>query len=305
MIDGVSIRNLFVLGCLLGSMGLLGIWQASTGPVASMTIPNANLHAARMPDGGIPSDASEMAMPADRDAFTFVRVQYDSSGGYGESWYQHEGRNWMRWETDYPRAELNLLFRLDQLTSLRVNPQPIVRRLESEDLADFPFLFMSDVGWQVLTQDEALALGDYLEKGGFLWIDDFWGEAEWKNLANNTRKMGTQWKWERIPTDHEIMTSVYPMEKVPQIPARIFFSSGWTHDPPQVHRWPAGGIEGVNHVNLMGLFDKDRRLVAVATHNTDIADGWEREGEDHEFFTRFSINSYAMSINIITYAMTH
>jgi hypothetical protein len=55
----------------------------------------------------------------------------------------------------------------------------------------------------------------------------------------------------------------------------------------------------------MGLFDSDGRLAAVATHNTDIADGWEREGEDREFFLRFSIQSYALSINIITYAMTH
>lgn len=241
----------------------------------------------------------------DRDAFTFVRVQYDSSGGYGESWYRHEGRDWQRWETDYPRAELNLLFRLNQLTSLRVNPDPIVRRLTSEDLSDFPLLFMSDIGWQVLSQPEAEALDAYLKKGGFLWVDDFWGEGEWNNLLTNTRKMGKQWNWQPMPADHEILQFVYPMKTVPQIPARIFFESGWLHDPPNVHRWPAGGIAGVNRVRFMGLFDENDRLVAVATHNTDIADGWEREGEDHEFFKRFSINSYAISINIITYAMTH
>ena len=95
------------------------------------------------------------------------------------------------------------------------------------------------------------------------------------------------------------------MDSIPQIPARIFYNSGWPHDPPQVHRWPAGGIEGVNRVRFMGLFDSKENLVAIATHNTDIADGWEREGEDHEFFEKFSIDSYAISINIITYAMTH
>ncbi len=64
------------------------------------------------------------AQPADMDAFTFVRIQYDSTGGFGESWYRHEGRDWQRWETDYPRAENNLLLRLSELTSLRVNPRP-------------------------------------------------------------------------------------------------------------------------------------------------------------------------------------
>jgi Domain of unknown function (DUF4159) len=60
----------------------------------------------------------------------------------------------------------------------------------------------------------------------------------------------------------------------------------------------------MSQVNFRGLIDPAGRLTAVATHNTDIADGWEREGEDREFFQRFSINAYALAINIITYAMT-
>ena len=55
----------------------------------------------------------------------------------------------------------------------------------------------------------------------------------------------------------------------------------------------------------MGLFDKDGKLLAVATHNTDIADGWERENEDFEFFDRFSFPAYAVGINVALYAMSH
>jgi hypothetical protein len=76
-------------------------------------------------------------------------------------------------------------------------------------------------------------------------------------------------------------------------------------DPPQVHRYPSGGQAGVRDVRFMGLFDERDRLLAVATHNTDIADGWEREGESREFFERFSVRPYAMGINILFYAMTH
>ena len=65
--------------------------------------------------------------------------------------------------------------------------------------------------------------------------------------------------------------------------------------------WP----ETLRNVHFRGLFDADDRLLAVATHNTDIADGWEREGESRQFFDRFSIKAYAMSINILVYAMTH
>jgi hypothetical protein len=102
------------------------------------------------------------------------------------------------------------------------------------------------------------------------------------------------------------LSIVYPLKGCPQVPARVFFDqTGLTFDPPYVHRYPHGGSDGVRRVNFAGLFDQKDRLVAVATHNTDIADGWEREGESKEFFEKFSIQSYAITINILVYAMTH
>jgi hypothetical protein len=240
------------------------------------------------------------------DAFTFVRIKYDSTGGYGESWYRYEGRDWERWETDYPRAEKNLILRLTELTSLRVNPEPIVLRLTDEKLFDHPFIFMSDVGWQRLTTPERAALERYLDSGGFLWVDDFWGDAEWKNCVRNMGTLREKWNWRPIRNDHEILKIVYPLKACPQIPARIFFAqSGLPFDPPGVHRVPNGGYAGVQTVHFMGLFDDQQRLMAVATHNTDIADGWEREGESKEFFERFSIDAYALTINVLVYALTH
>ena len=240
------------------------------------------------------------------DAFTFVRIRYDSVGGFGESWYRYEGRDWERWETDYPRAEKNLILRLNELTSMRINPEPIVLRLTDDAIYDHPFVFMSDVGWQKLTRAETKALTRYLEAGGFLWIDDFWGDAELDNLMRNMGRLKQGWEWRVVPDDHPIFSNVYPLKGCPQIPARIFFEqSGRQWDPPQVHRYPAGGVAGVRNVRLFGLFSRKNELMAVATHNTDIADGWEREGESREFFERFSIKSYAFTINTLVYAMTH
>ncbi|MCP4854267.1 MAG: DUF4159 domain-containing protein [Fuerstiella sp.] len=242
----------------------------------------------------------------DADAFTFVRIKYDSTGGYGESWYRHEGRDWDRWETDYPRAEMNLIPRLTELTSVRVNPRPIVLQLTDTELFDHPFIFMSDVGWMQLSSVERVMLERYLSAGGFLWVDDFWGEAEWQNMERNIGSLRTDWNWKAIPNDHPILRTVYRLKQCPQVPARIFFvQTGRNWDPPEVHRGPTGGVDGVRNVRLMGLFDTPGRLMAVATHNTDIADGWEREGESKEFFDRFSVHSYAMAINVLFYAMTH
>ncbi len=113
-------------------------------------------------------------------------------------------------------------------------------------------------------------------------------------------------RWRRIPRDHPILNIVFPLEQCPQVPAKTFWD-GWhkTFDQPQGHREPTGGIEGVKTVNFRGLFDQDGRLLAVATHNSDIGDGWERESEQREFFEIFSTKAYAMGINIVVYALTH
>lgn len=237
--------------------------------------------------------------------FTFVRAEYDSIGGEGEAYYWYDGRLWMRWQTDFPEAEENFLYRIEELTTLKVERKPISLRLTDDKLFDYPFLYMCDVGWQHLSRAELKGLRAYLDRGGFLWADDFWGLAEWENFRFNMAQAFPDKQWRTIPKDHPILNMVFPLKECPMIPAKIFWDGGWPHDPPGAHRQPAGGMEGVDHVNFMGLFDDNDRLMAVATHNTDIGDGWEREAEDKNFFKEFSVNSYAIGINIVVYALTH
>lgn len=242
----------------------------------------------------------------DPDKFTFVRIMYDSVGGNGEAWYPGDGGWIPRWATDHPDGARNLVWRLNQLTTINANQGSLVLRLTDPRLFDFPFIFMSDPGWQELSQEERLALRTYLERGGFLWVDDFWGQAEWDNLERNTLAEARGWKWIDIPSDHEILKTVYPMKACPQVTAYQFYiRRGVSYDPHEFHKQPNGGVADMKQVHFRGLIDPSGRLAAVATHNTDIADGWEREGETSEFFQRFSINAYALAINIITYAMSH
>jgi hypothetical protein len=242
----------------------------------------------------------------DPEKFTFVRIMYDSVGGSGESWYPGD-RGWIpRWATDHPDGAKNLVWRLNQLTTIQANEGTLLLRLTDPRLFDYPFVFMSDPGWQELSRDERVALRTYLERGGFLWVDDFWGQAEWDNLERNTLAESPRWKWIDLPDDHPILRTVYPLKSCPQVTDYQFYTrSGVTYDPPVFHKRPHGGEADMSQVHFRGLIDPSGRLAAVATHNTDIADGWEREGEDREFFQRFSINAYALAINIITYAMSN
>jgi hypothetical protein len=237
--------------------------------------------------------------------FTFVRISYDSEGGWGEAFYDYDGRIWQRWETDYPEAEENFLLRMVELTTCEPNPLPIVRKLTDDDLFRFPLIYMSDIGWMRLSREEIAALREYLLRGGMLWVDDFWGDAEWNTLASHMRRALPEFQWFDIPPGHPIFNVVFPLERCPQIPAQDFFEMGYQWDPPGVHRQPAGGDAGVRTVNFRGIADEDGRLMVVASHNTDLADGFEREGIDEAFFQLYSTQAYAMGMNIVVYALTH
>ncbi|HVS12772.1 MAG TPA: DUF4159 domain-containing protein [Thermoanaerobaculia bacterium] len=237
----------------------------------------------------------------ERSAFSFVRVRYDSSGGYNEAFYDYDGRRWERWETDHPQADENFLFRLAEITAIRTNPRSVVRRLTDEDLFSFPLLYLSDVGWMVLSPAEVAALREYLLRGGFLWADDFWGLGEWQNFERAMRQVLPEVEWREIPPGHAILRLLFPLAAPPQIPARDFAEMGMTHDPPGYHRYPASGIE---QVAFRGWFAADGRLLALATFNTDIGDGWEREAYGQWFFERYSTLAYAAGANIVLYAMT-
>jgi hypothetical protein len=241
------------------------------------------------------------------DVFTFVRVEYDSfgrgGGGRRRGGYGGYGYGWARWATDFPDSDLNFSFRLQQLTSLKVNPVPITRRLTDPDLCDYPFLYMIEPGALSFSPQEGEALRRYLLKGGFLMVDDFWGDAEYENFYREIKTVFPEDQYEpkELNIDHEIFHCVYPFKEKPQVPS----IHSWLGSDPGV-TWEEHHWGNTRDVHYKGMFDDNQRMMVIICHNTDLGDGWEREGENEEYFRQFSEKkSYPMGINIVTYAMTH
>jgi hypothetical protein len=250
------------------------------------------------------------------DVFTFVRIRYAS--GYGRDGYGGRsgrrpgrgfrgdyGRGYGRgfsggnWATDYPDSDLNFSFRLHQLTSMEVNPDGVVLELTDPKLFDYPFIYIVEPGRLVFSEEEVKVLRRYLLNGGFLMVDDFWGEDEWYNFYREIKRVFPDREPRELNLNHPIFHAVFDLKEKPQIPSINVALQGrnygitWEREDARVPHYKA-------------IYDDKGRIMSIICHNTDLGDGWEREGEDEWYFREFSEKkAYPLGINIVFYAMTH
>ncbi len=223
--------------------------------------------------------------------FTFVRVQYDSFGPFG--W-------WDRWDNDYPDGDWNFSHRLQELTTLKVAPDAGVVQLTDAELFDHPFIYMAGVQNIVLSDRETAALRRYLLNGGFLMMDDFWSPGGWAIVSAAMRGVFPDRDPVELPLEHEMFHNVYDLSALPQVVDIQTWSDG--DDFEYTH----GHFGRDTSPHFWAYFDDGGHMLALLCHNNDLGDGWEREGENREYFRQFSERwSYPMGINILTYAMTH
>lgn len=239
----------------------------------------------RFDRNGVPTWEVDADMPD--ELFTFVRLRYNSMYRGGA------------WATDYPDADLNLSFRLQQLTSMRAHPDGKIVDIDDPALFDHPFLYLIEPGDIALSKPEAAILRKYLLRGGFLMVDDFWGDAEWENFHQAYKEIFPDRELEELPAEHPIFHCVYDLKEKPQVPS--------------IGHAQAGRFQGITferddarEVHYKACFDDKGRMMMIVCHNTDLGDGWEREGEDPWYFREFSEKkSYPLGINILFYMLTH
>jgi Domain of unknown function (DUF4159) len=228
-------------------------------------------------------------------SFQFCRVVFrQSSNGDGGNW-----------SVDFPRADQNLSVRLSELTKTPVGrdendtPKHLLINLGTPELFHCPFIMMTEVGSVYLDDRESVGLRDYLLKGGFLWADDFWGDYAWDIFESQMRKVlpSATYPFVDLPIEHPIFHGLMPLASLPQIPSIGYWGGpgGPTSERGRLSATP----------NARAIVDEHGRVMVLATHNTDIGDSFEREGDSREYFLQFSVHGYALGINILLYAMTH
>lgn len=224
--------------------------------------------------GGRNSPRVEPNVPYD-GRLTFTRIRYN--GGMF-------GFNASAWNHDYPRADQNLPLILKTVTAIPTNTEhTLILDLEDPEIFTNPILFMWEPGFWQVTDVGAKNLGDYLRKGGFIIFDDF-EDRQWDNMEAQFKRAVPTAEWVKLDISHPIYHSFFDMTGI-YIP----------HPTVNV----TAGYYGVHEDN-----DPTKRLIAIANHNSDVAEYWEHSGTG-ALPVDTTNDAYKLGANYYIYGLTH
>lgn len=229
-------------------------------------------------------DARYLDQPkTDTNQIVFARLIYNGRiPGYYKNWY-----------TDYPKADKQLIMGLKRLTNLNIADDERAVAINDPDLFRYPFIYTSEPEQMVLTDEDAAIMREYLARGGFWILDDFWGSFEWSAMERQLRKILPNAEIKDIPRDHTIFHQFFDVDKVMQVPSLAYaYNGGIT--------WEQDGFVA----ETKGVWDDNGRLMIVINHNTDLGDAYEH-ADNPLYPYHFSIYAYRVAVNYILYSLTH
>jgi hypothetical protein len=249
---------------------------------------------------GLAEDGSEVP------EFYFTRLVYGNGGGptrvpsldfrcqdlqAGEGGTRFNGG----WGTDFPASDCKFMWGVERLTNIRVyDKTPHLVTALDEKLFRYPYLYIVSPHRMNLSPQEAAALREYLLRGGFLHMDDFWGLEQREAVTEEMRKIFPDREMVKLNLKHEVFHTFFEVDTVMQI--------------PNVNNACSGGNtwEQRSEIDPMifGISDDNQRLMVLITYNSDLGDAWEWMDQPC-YPEKYSGQAYRMGINFMIYAMSH
>ena len=215
--------------------------------------------------------------------FYFSRLQYNSFGyrGFRGTWSQ-----------DFPRADNDCLVVIRRITRINA-PAPLnVVDLDSDRIFDYPWIYAVGVNTWSFTDEEAIRLRAYLDRGGFLMVDHFHGEDDWNRFMTGMLQVLPDATVEDLPDDDPIYGVLYNIDEKFQIPGEQYVATGRTYEKDgYIPRW-------------RGIRDSHGRIKVAICANMHLGDAWEWANTG-EYPEKFSGLAFRVVINYIAYAMSH
>jgi len=199
------------------------------------------------------------------------------------------------WATDFPASDCKFMWGVERLTGIRVfDKGPHVVSALDPELSKYPYLYIVEPSRMYLTDEEAKSIREYLLRGGFLHVDDFWGLRQRAIVEEELAKIFPDRPPVKLDLRHEVFKTFFEINQVMQI--------------PNVNNGCNGGrtweVADETDPMIFGISDDDNRLMALITYNSDLGDAWE--WMDNPCYPEaFSGQAYRMGVNFIIYAMSH
>lgn len=219
--------------------------------------------------------------------FTFARVRYTPAPG--GTWAG--GRP--SWVHGYPLAEQNLMRIMKEVSLLDAHIDDMnVVTLEDPEMFKYPILYIIEVGWWTLSDTGMKNLRDYLQKGGFLIVDDFKVEG-WRGLPGGG--------WQPFEDNvKRVFPGVKFFEMSPSDPIfHSFFEITTLDEFPQAYTSGKAVFRGVYEDN-----DPRKRLQMIVNYSTDVSQYWEWSGRGLRPFDDTN-EAYKLAVNYLMYGLTH
>lgn len=232
--------------------------------------------------------------------YHFIRLEYtdhpSARRGWGYSSRSGIGAGW--WRMDWPDAEDHFTRGVERLTRIAAG-EPKHFRLTDDQLWDHPWIYATQVGWWDLTDAEVKRLREYLLRGGFLVVDDFYGPEQWEAFRQAMYRAMPEQPIVDVPESDSLRNCLYT------IPDKdLTFIPGSRH----LRRGPGGEFiiqpPPVADPAWRGIYDARGRMVVLVQYNMDVADAWEF-ADWPEYPEHKTTLAYRYGINAIVYSMTH
>jgi hypothetical protein len=232
--------------------------------------------------------------------FHFLRVEYTDLPQFHRRWgyASRDGMGTGWWLVDWPAAENHFTAGVSRLTRID-SGDPRHMRLTDDRLFDYPWIYATQTGWWGLSDAETARLREYLLRGGFLVVDDFWGPEQWELFRQTMQRVLPDQPITDIAESDAVMHVLYDIREKDRT-----FIPGSRH----LRRGPGGTVEVVQPEGTSpawrAMYDPRNRMVVAVNFNTDVGDAWEFADVPYYPEAMTSL-AYRYGINYLTYAMTH
>jgi hypothetical protein len=221
--------------------------------------------------------------------FHFLRLEYTDLAQSRRGW----GRGW--WRQDWPEADIHFTIGLRRLTRMDVGEGRHVR-LTDDRIFDYPWIYATQVGYWDLSRAEIDRLREYLDRGGFLVTDDFWGPEDWEVFRQSMQRVFPERQIVSLDDADPLMRVVYEIKERTQIPGLRHLRRGpGGRTVVQPQPWPP---------QWQTITDEKGRILVAVNFNMDIGDAWEH-ADMPEYPEEMTSLAYRFGINYIVYSMTH